>query len=48
MKGLDGMAQIDFQTDPGRYRHWKLRFDGPVAHLVMDVDPAPACSRATS
>jgi benzoyl-CoA-dihydrodiol lyase len=34
------MAQIDFQTDPGRYRHWKLRFDGPVAHLVMDVDPA--------
>jgi len=33
------MAQIDFQTDPGRYRHWKLRFDGPVAHLVMDVDP---------
>ncbi len=33
------MARIDFQTDPGRYRHWKLRFDGPVAHLVMDVDP---------
>jgi benzoyl-CoA-dihydrodiol lyase len=33
------MAQIDFQTDPSRYRHWKLRFDGPVAHLVMDVDP---------
>jgi benzoyl-CoA-dihydrodiol lyase len=34
------MARIDFQTDPGRYRHWKLRFDGPVAELVMDVDPA--------
>jgi benzoyl-CoA-dihydrodiol lyase len=33
------MARIDFQTDPGRYRHWKLRFDGPVAELVMDVDP---------
>ncbi|GAA0573129.1 2,3-epoxybenzoyl-CoA dihydrolase [Craurococcus roseus] len=33
------MAQIDFRTDPGRYRHWKLRFDGPVAHLIMDVDP---------
>ena len=31
---------IDFQTDPSRYRHWKLRFEGPVAHLVMDVDPA--------
>ena len=39
--GRDGsrMARIDFQTDPGRYRHWKLRFDGPVAELVMDVDP---------
>jgi len=31
---------IDFQTDPTRYRHWKLRFEGPVAHLIMDVDPA--------
>src|ERR687894_1169908 len=34
------MARIDFQTDPGRYRHWKLQIDGPVAHLVMDVDPS--------
>ncbi len=34
------MAQIDFQTDPSRYRHWKLRYDGPIAHLIMDVDPA--------
>jgi benzoyl-CoA-dihydrodiol lyase len=33
------MAQrIDFQTEPGRYRHWKLKFDGEVAELVMDVD----------
>ncbi|MET0565295.1 MAG: 2,3-epoxybenzoyl-CoA dihydrolase [Acidimicrobiia bacterium] len=31
---------IDFQTDPGRYRHWRLRFDGPVAFLEMDVDPS--------
>ena len=31
---------IDFQTDPGRYRHWRLRFEGPVAFLDMDVDPA--------
>ena len=31
---------IDFQTDPSRYRHWKLAFDGPVAELVMDVDAA--------
>jgi len=34
------MKTIDFQTEPSRYRHWKLRFDGPVAELVMDVDPA--------
>jgi benzoyl-CoA-dihydrodiol lyase len=30
---------IDFQTDPSRYRHWRLSFDGPVATLTMDVDP---------
>jgi benzoyl-CoA-dihydrodiol lyase len=30
---------IDFQTEPSRYRHWKLSFDGSVATLTMDVDP---------
>jgi benzoyl-CoA-dihydrodiol lyase len=29
---------IDFQTDPSKYRHWKVTYDGPVAHLFMDVD----------
>ena len=29
---------IDFQTDPSRYRHWKVTYDGEVAHLTMDVD----------
>ena len=29
---------VDFQTAPDRYRHWKLRFDGHLAELVMDVD----------
>jgi benzoyl-CoA-dihydrodiol lyase len=29
---------IDFQTDPSRYRHWKVEYDGPVARLIMDVD----------
>jgi benzoyl-CoA-dihydrodiol lyase len=28
---------VDFRTDPSRYRHWKLTFDGPVATLAMDV-----------
>ena len=31
---------IDFQTGPTRYRHWKMSFDGPIATLTMDVDPA--------
>jgi benzoyl-CoA-dihydrodiol lyase len=31
---------IDFQTDPGRYRHWKLSVEGRIATLSMDVDPA--------
>ncbi|HEX5326466.1 MAG TPA: enoyl-CoA hydratase-related protein, partial [Acetobacteraceae bacterium] len=34
------MTPIDFRTDPGRYRHWRLGFDGPIARLTMDVDPA--------
>ena len=33
-------TRIDFQTEPGRYRHWKLKFDGEVAELIMDVDEA--------
>src|SRR5512146_2471551 len=32
--------QIDFRTEPSRYRHWRLAFDGPVATLTLDVDPA--------
>lgn len=29
---------IDFQTDPSKYRHWKIEYNGPVANLYMDVD----------
>ncbi|MFO1396280.1 MAG: 2,3-epoxybenzoyl-CoA dihydrolase [Burkholderiales bacterium] len=29
--------KVDYRTDPTRYRHWKLAFDGPVATLAMDV-----------
>jgi benzoyl-CoA-dihydrodiol lyase len=32
------VQRIDFQTEPGRYRHWKLKVDGEVAELIMDVD----------
>jgi benzoyl-CoA-dihydrodiol lyase len=31
-------APIDFRTHPGRYRHWRLTTDGPVARLDLDVD----------
>src|SRR5258705_1165870 len=32
--------RIDFATEPGRYRHWRLARDGAVATLTLDVDPA--------
>src|SRR5437660_590699 len=28
---------VDYQTDPSRYRHWRLALDGPVATVTMDV-----------
>src|SRR6201989_911894 len=34
----NGARYIDFQTDPSRYRHWKLAVAGDVATLAMDVD----------
>ncbi len=37
-KLANGAARIDFQTEPARYRHWKLTVDGEVATLALDVD----------
>ncbi len=34
----NGKTRIDFQTEPGRYRHWKLNVDGEIATLLLDVD----------
>jgi benzoyl-CoA-dihydrodiol lyase len=31
-------GRIDFQTEPSRYRHWKLEFYGELAELIMDVN----------
>jgi benzoyl-CoA-dihydrodiol lyase len=28
---------VDFRTERGSYRHWKLEFDGVIASLTMDV-----------
>ena len=32
------MDRVDYQTAPSRYKHWKLKFDGPVATLLADFD----------
>ena len=29
---------VDYQTAPAHYRHWKLKFDGPVVTLIADFD----------
>jgi benzoyl-CoA-dihydrodiol lyase len=34
------MQTIDFQTEPSRYRHWRIECDGDIAYLIMDVDQA--------
>jgi benzoyl-CoA-dihydrodiol lyase len=28
---------VDFQTEPSRYKHWRMAFDGAVCTLTMDV-----------
>ena len=30
--------RVDYQTEPARYRHWRLKFEGPVATLLADFD----------
>ena len=30
-------APVDYQTEPSRYKHWRVSFEGPVATLTMDV-----------
>jgi benzoyl-CoA-dihydrodiol lyase len=32
------LEPVNYQTDPSRYKHWRLSFDGPVATLTMDVN----------
>ena len=39
-RSMPAMSTIDFQTDPSRYRHWRIERDGDVAYLIMDVDQA--------
>ncbi len=32
--------RVNYQTHPSQYKHWKLRFEGPVATLAADFDEA--------
>jgi benzoyl-CoA-dihydrodiol lyase len=31
---------VEFETDPSRYRHWQVSYDGAIARVRMCVDPA--------
>ena len=35
---MNDLTRVDYQTEPARYRHWKLAFDGPVATLSAAFD----------
>ncbi|MDP3820823.1 MAG: 2,3-epoxybenzoyl-CoA dihydrolase [Burkholderiales bacterium] len=35
---MNEAPRVDYRTDPSRYRHWKLKFEGPVATLLADFD----------
>ena len=35
---MSAATRVEYQTEPSNYRHWKLRFDGPVATLAADFD----------
>ncbi len=42
MTGVDASTRaepITFTREPNAYRHWRLRFDPPIARLTMSVDP---------
>ncbi len=34
----DASPRVEYQTHPSRYKHWKLKFEGPVATLGADFD----------
>ncbi|UUZ64535.1 2,3-epoxybenzoyl-CoA dihydrolase [Polaromonas sp. P1-6] len=35
---MNNDTRVDYQTNPGRYKHWALKFEGPVATLTADFD----------
>src|SRR5690606_31048136 len=35
--GDDALPRVDYRTEPGQYRHWRLEVEGEVARLHLDV-----------
>ena len=35
---MNPAPHVDYQTNPSRYRHWQLQFEGPIATLAADFD----------
>ena len=31
-------APVTYDTDPSRYAHWKIEFDGAIATLVLNIN----------
>lgn len=38
MSDMSQNPRVDYQTHPSQYKHWKLKFEGPVATLSADFD----------
>lgn len=38
MTAATEIARVDYQTDPSRYKHWSLSFDGDIATLKLGID----------
>ncbi|MBL8309661.1 MAG: benzoyl-CoA-dihydrodiol lyase [Burkholderiales bacterium] len=38
MSTAPAVERIDYRTEPSKYHHWALSFDGPIATLAMNVD----------
>jgi benzoyl-CoA-dihydrodiol lyase len=32
------LVPVEYQTEPAKYKHWRVAYDGPVATLTMDVN----------
>jgi benzoyl-CoA-dihydrodiol lyase len=32
------VVPVDYQTDPSKYKHWRIAYEAPVATLTMDVN----------